>query len=221
VSIRVLACVVFGLLATSQRAQRAVPDPGRPVGVFVLDLAGDGYQLSSVTDGVSFDLDGTGTRVRTAWTRAGADDGFLFLDTNGNAVVDNGQELLGNGWRRRDGSRVVSGDTALLDIQGLPDFPAGPVPPGTSFVQGDDAVFEHLRFWCDRNHDGKSDAAESQPLSKVGIVNVYLGFKRLRRTPDAHGNIQLNEGSFSVRRQGIDVVHRMLEVEFAREGRLR
>ena len=50
----------------------------------ILDLDGDGIDLSSIEDGVTFDLTGDGVRDETAWTDAqnSFDDAFLVLDKN-------------------------------------------------------------------------------------------------------------------------------------------
>ena len=110
---------VFALTGVLSAQDKPAPDPNRPVAVYVLDFGNDGFQLTSAADGVMFDIDGTGTPVRTGWTIRDGNLGFLFLDTNGNSRVDSGRELLGNGWRSADGSRVISGDTALVEIQGF------------------------------------------------------------------------------------------------------
>src|SRR5690348_1478973 len=50
----------------------------------VVDLSGKGFRLSSVQDGVRFDITGTGKPIQIAWTAQGADNAFLALDRNGN-----------------------------------------------------------------------------------------------------------------------------------------
>ena len=130
--LKTLALAVVALSVTFVSAQdgRPVRDPNRPVSVFVIDMAGNDFQLAAPDDGVRFDIDGTGTPIQIGWTKASADDAFLFLDTNGNGKVDGGRELIGDGWRLPDGSRVVSGDDALLVIQGrIEPLPLGPVAP--------------------------------------------------------------------------------------------
>ena len=216
---------LFGTIATAlmlgssaPALQQPTPDPSRPVSVFVLDLAGDGYQLTSVEGGVMFDIDGTGKPIQVGWTASGADDGFLFLDTNGNGRVDSGRELLGNGWRLPDGSRSLSGDGALISIQGYPVPPPNPLPRGIGNVDPADQVFKNIRFWCDLNHNGQSEPDELKTLSELNIARVPAGFGRLGRKPDERGNIMLNEGGFFVMKQGVEVFHGMLEVVFARRG---
>ena len=63
---------------------------------FIVDTARDGYRLTSVDNGVRFDLNADGVPEQVAWTRRDSDDAFLALDRNGNGRIDDGSELFGN-----------------------------------------------------------------------------------------------------------------------------
>ena len=184
-----------------QASPRPTPDPNRPVSIFV------------------FDMDGTGSPVRVGWTSAGSDDAFIFLDTNGNNQVDSGRELLGNGIRRKNGERVLSGDDALVEIQGLVRPPPGPVPPELfhmGVVDSDDEVFARLRAWRDANHDGRSQPTELQTMGEAEITRVGLSFILLSRRTDELGNVHLIEGSFWMLQRGVNFRRKMIQVEFVR-----
>ena len=60
----------------------------------ILDLDGDGINLTSTEDGVEFDIDGDGIAEKTAFIKG--DDALLYLDDNGNGVADSGRELFGD-----------------------------------------------------------------------------------------------------------------------------
>src|SRR4051812_16379827 len=108
--------VVVSTVLVALTQGRGLAQEDRPVSVFVVDMAGDGRRLTSARDGVLFDLDRKGTPTRVGWTAPGSDDAFLVLDVNGNGRIDDGSEMLGDGWRLADGTRVKFPLQALILI---------------------------------------------------------------------------------------------------------
>jgi hypothetical protein len=52
----------------------------KKVMALVVDVLGNGFQMTSAADGVMFDLQGKGTQRQFSWIAAGSDDSWLALE---------------------------------------------------------------------------------------------------------------------------------------------
>lgn len=134
----------------------------------VLDLDGDGIELTSQDNGVYFDLDKDGFAEKTGWVKG--DDAFLARDLNNNGKIDDISELFGNA--------TTTGFAALKVLDTNND----------NLITSTDTGFSSLRLWRDLNKNGATDAGELTTLAQNSITTLSLSATNLTNTT-IQGNI--------------------------------
>ncbi|MGH9956194.1 MAG: hypothetical protein ACREBC_03565, partial [Pyrinomonadaceae bacterium] len=164
------------------------PCPGTPV---LVDVAGNGFNLTNKANGVFFDLNGDGKPERLSWTAAGSDDAWLVFDRDGDGLISQGAELFGNFTYQpntalsaeRHGFLALSGfDQAASSANG------GYGGNGDGKITASDGIFSSLRLWRDVTHNGISEPGELRTLQSAGLATIELDHRESRRR-DEHGNV--------------------------------
>jgi len=151
----------------------------------ILDLDGDGVETTSIADGGAyFDHDGNGFAEQTGW--AGADDGLLVMDRDGNGTIDTGKELFGDQTILNNGQRASNGFQALADLDSNTD----------GKIDINDTAYSQLKIWQDADGDGYTSEGELKTLSDAGIASINTGYTN-STTVDSNGNAHKQVGTFT------------------------
>lgn len=169
-------------------------------------MLGDGFALSNVANGVTYDMDGDGVKEKLAWTAQGSNDAWLVLDRNANGVIDYGSEMFGTYTPQPipPSNANPNGFLALAEF----DKPANG-GNGDGWIDANDSIFSSLRLWQDLNRNGTSEPTELHSLSALDVQGLDLNFKESRKQ-DEFGNsfryrAKVRDGKTKVGRWAWDV----------------
>lgn len=168
----ILAAVLFALISPAwSGAHHPCTSP------LILDLDGDGQiSTTGLPRSVRFDINADGELEEIGWTSEYDEEGFLWLDLNGNGRVDDGSELFGDATSLPDGTRAAHGFEALAmwDSRALGGNEDG-------LISHHDRVWPRLRLWIDRNHDAVSQKDEIATLADHEVRALGLDYEETNR----------------------------------------
>jgi hypothetical protein len=149
----------------------------------LIDVDGDGFNMTNKAGGVEFDFDGNGERQRLPWTAADSDDAWLVMDRNHNGQIDSGREMFGNVSPQ---PKVTEDKNGFISLAEFDKFKLG--GNGDGVISDRDYFFRSLRLWTDANHNGISEANELRTLDQMRVDVVELDYKVSSRS-DRNGNL--------------------------------
>ncbi len=143
-----------------------------------IDLGIEGINLTTLENGVNFDLDKNGFAEKTAWI--GNEDGLLVLDRNKDGIINDGGELFGDQVELSNGLISASGFDALADLD----------DDANGVINTNDSIWNDLRIWVDANHNGVSDSAELKTFNELGIVSISLDVTKEENVDTTTGTME-------------------------------
>lgn len=167
----------------------------------LLDLDNDGLELTSIDDGTKFDVDADGKDDNTAWTAEQGenefDDAFLV-----NLGKDELEQLKEDGSFQADGSHLFGDEGGKYKdgyekLKLLDDNNDGK-------IDKNDAAYDSLKLWADKDKDGKIGEGEMRTLAEMGVASISTeatGTVGDEAGIDEHGN-DLNRRSSFTREDG-------------------
>ncbi|EKA2349331.1 hypothetical protein OI685_004301, partial [Salmonella enterica subsp. enterica serovar Newport] len=150
----------------------------------IIDLDRDGVETISVEAGIFFDHDGNKFAESTGWVSP--DDGLLVFDRDGNGQIDKGSELFGNNTPQADGTTASNGYNAMKEYDDNND----------GVLDENDAIWNQLQVWQDKNSNGRVDEGELLTMSQAGIASINTTYKN-SSTTDSQGNSHKQTGSIT------------------------
>ncbi len=149
----------------------------------VLDLNNDGFNPTSLKNGVNFDLDANGMAERINWIQN--DDAILAYDKNEDGIINNGTEVFGDNTILENGKKAVNGFEALSEFDSNKD----------GIINAEDERFNQLFVWQDSNSNGISEESELKTIDEIGIESININYSNLNSNT-ASGTVLGNVGSF-------------------------
>lgn len=152
--------------------QISAHDTGYPVsstGIFRVQLGDSSYRIAPIVFGlgddpapvsaiVQFKASADADLARYTWITP--NQAFLFLDRNGDGVVNDGSEI----------SFIQDKLGAQSDLEGLAVYDTN----GDGVFDAQDARFGEFKIWQDANTDGVSTPDEIRTLDQAGIASINL-----------------------------------------------
>ncbi len=162
------------------RDSRNSSDRGRFGPPIILDLDGDGVELTSLDESSAFyDISGDGYRNKMGW--AGKDDGILVFDKDSDGVIKDRDEIAFVDYKQG----------AETDLEGLTAFDSN----NDGVLDNKDDKWNQFGVWQDKDQDGETDRGEFKSMQDMGISSIDLSSDQKQHKNN--GNIVYGLGNYT------------------------
>ncbi|MGF1763686.1 calcium-binding protein [Aliivibrio kagoshimensis] len=162
------------------RDSRNSNDRGRFGPPIILDLDGDGVELTSLDESSAFyDISGDGYRNRVGW--AGKDDGILAFDKDSDGVIKDRDEIAFVDYKLG----------AETDLEGLTAFDSN----NDGVLDNKDDKWKQFGVWQDKDQDGETDIGEFTSMQNMGISSIDLSSDQNQHK--SSGNVIYGLGNYT------------------------
>ncbi|NWE92847.1 type I secretion C-terminal target domain-containing protein [Pseudomonas reactans] len=170
------------------KAEVKIGDGKVAISPLVLDLDGDGVELSSLAsaDSVYWDHNIDGFAEASGWVTGG--DGLLAIDLNGDGIINNSSELFGNQTGHDNGFLALAEHDSNADGK----------------ITSEDSIWNQLRVWIDTSMEGYSQNNELHDLDSLLITSIDLNYNEVSST--INGNDVKQDSSFIIDGNTRDIV---------------
>ncbi|MCC7536498.1 MAG: hypothetical protein IT379_09800 [Deltaproteobacteria bacterium] len=149
----------------------------------VLDMDGDGVHVEPIAYGANYDLGTSNGERRMQWIHG---DAFVVMDRDGDGRITH-TELFGDITVTEDGATARDGFAALMLYDAIS---RGGNADG--LFDRNDAAYDALALWMDRDGDARTDDGELVSLRDAGIAVIDVARGRwLDAGGDAHAAVDV------------------------------
>jgi hypothetical protein len=167
----------------------------------IIDMDGDGVQTTGIDQSTArFDMDLDGTKDATGWVSR--TDALLAHDANRDGVINDRSELFGG--------QIGEGFAKLDGFDSNRD----------GVVDANDARFQELKLWQDRDGDGTTDDGELIGLSEAGLASLRTSYTIDPEHQNGNMLIERSSAQCADGRQ-VDMVDAYFQVESGQPPQLR
>lgn len=171
-----------------------------------------GIKLTSQKKGILFDLLGINAEpeehapIKISWFKNPSKNDYYFISLpNQNGEVLGIDQLFGDNTQGPDNQTTTNGYLALAKYDGTDVSGKKIISEADGLITPEDAIYEKLKVWKDKNGDGRSQPDELFSLFEKEILVIDLNYDAKFKESDKFGNetrmksvVKMNDGTLNL-----------------------